>query len=398
MSRAQTWLTPARILTLSALALLLMIIFVPNGPAGDGASFSSYSSGPAGTRALYETLRRLGFAMQRRTTSLASNVDSSRTYVILAPAQPLTATEITELLAAVRGGATVVFTPRGGALTDSLGFTVASAFGRFHSLAELHVAGGNPDSVNAGPQLVLPITASLQAKHGAVPLLWIGPVTGDRAEDSDSARRPALVLAQRVGRGWAVAIAPAELLTNQILAGGLPAIAVVRALELTDAGTRARPVVFDEYHHGYGTHSDVVSTVGEALTGTPAGRMVLQVIAAGLVLLLVFAVRPIAPRAAPAITRRSPLEHVAALASAYTQVDARRLAADRLVRGIRRRHPLGTARSVPHDVYLAALRRRVPSAGAEVDRIAAALLPDSSEPAASIGTAAANIERALSSD
>ncbi|HEV2641318.1 MAG TPA: DUF4350 domain-containing protein, partial [Candidatus Elarobacter sp.] len=162
MTRAQAWLAPSRILVFAALALLLMVLFVPSESTGNGTPFSSYATGPAGARALYETLHRLGFAEQRRTTSLASGVDSTHTYAVLAPSQPLTAVERAQLLTAVRSGATLIFTASGDALTDSLGFTISSALDRFHTLADVHVAGGDPDSTTSARSLVLPITATLK--------------------------------------------------------------------------------------------------------------------------------------------------------------------------------------------------------------------------------------------
>ena len=209
-------------------------------------------------------------------------------------------------------------------------------------------------------------------------------------------RVQAVILGHPLGRGYAVMIGIPELVTNQLVRDRRPAIAIVRALER--AGATTVPIVFDEYDHGFGTHSDPVRTIVDALTGTPLGRVTLQVTAAALVLLLVMAIRPIAPRAAPSITRRSPLEHVGALAHAYRQADARSLGIGRLIAGLRRRHPLGIARSVPNATYLAALRARVPAVESDVDRIAASLAPDSSTAIADVGDAIANIERKFKSD
>jgi hypothetical protein len=78
-----------------------------------------------------------------------------------------------------------------------------------------------------------------------------------------------------------------------------------------------------------------------ALSTTPIGRVALQAMLAGLVLLLALGARPIAPRPRMRVERRSPFEHVGALARAYSQIGATRLAARRLVRGLRRRHGAG---------------------------------------------------------
>jgi hypothetical protein len=96
--------------------------------------------------------------------------------------------------------------------------------------------------------------------------------------------------------------------------------------------------------------------------------MLLQFLAAGLVLLIAISVRPIAPRPRLRMERRSPFEHVGALARAYEQIGATRLAARRLIRGLRRRHALSAA----GDDDEAALRRlvaRYPVLKPDVERL-----------------------------
>ena len=76
-------------------------------------------------------------------------------------------------------------------------------------------------------------------------------------------------------------------------------------------------IVFDEYHHGFGTHANTRAVTVRALTRTGAGRTVLQLALAGLLLLLALGVRPVKPQPRHSIERRSALEHVGALARAY---------------------------------------------------------------------------------
>jgi hypothetical protein len=199
-----------------------------------------------------------------------------------------------------------------------------------------------------------------------------------------------------------IAVAPAEILMNQVMHDPQAAVAIVRALQFANSpgspSNQPRTVVFDEYHHGFGTHADMPAAISHALTDTPPGRVALGIVAAALVLLLAFAVRPIAPLPVAPISRRSPLEHVGALAHAYSQVDALSFGTGMLVRGLRRRHSLGLPRSVPNSSYLSALRERLPAASSDIDRVATALAPDSPNPSdhfATIGAAVANIERAF---
>ena len=132
----------------------------------------------------------------------------------------------------------------------------------------------------------------------------------------------------------------------------------------------------------------------EALFGTAWGRAMLQLAAAALLYLLVIGVRPIAPSSRARYECRSPLEHVSALSRAYEAIDATGLAVQRLVRGVRRRHPLGTTPQLSDDAYLALLRARMPALGKEIDILTHALAnKPSTEQLVSAGAAIDHIER-----
>ena len=86
-----------------------------------------------------------------------------------------------------------------------------------------------------------------------------------------------------------------------------------------------------------------------------------------------------------------------ALSRAYEQADATRLATRRLVRGVRRRHPLGAAGSLNDQAYLALLAARAPALAPDLDLMRTAL--DTPLPRADwvrIGAALAHIERTFS--
>ena len=174
----------------------------------------------------------------------------------------------------------------------------------------------------------------------------------------------------------------------------------VQALEWLGEGP-GRRLVFDEYHHGYGTHADPLGASARALVVTPLGRLALQVAAAGLVLLAALGIRPVAPAARRPIERRSPLEHVGALARAYEQVGASRLAARRLVRGLRRRHGGWRGAGAPSGgdadaEFLHQVAARRPAAADDARRLARAL--DAATPRdelPELGAAAARLEQLL---
>jgi hypothetical protein len=406
-------LLPIRILSAVAVLLILFIIFAPQQNSDSGTMYSSYAVGAGGTRALYDVLDRVGFTVSRneRPLTSAAALDTGSVYVLLSPTQPLTAVELTHLLRSVRTGAILVLTLDDEALADSLGFDASTPSGGFYTLNRTDVAGGNPATASdqdprvllqASFPIAVTVSSKLHERNDA--FLWLRPPKRSKQAQLDSAQQPALVLGHRVGRGYAIAVAPSQIIINQIIRESRPAIAIVRGIEFASSilrQPRSNKVVFDEYHHGFGTHADMVAAVEHALSGTPPGRVTIEIIVAALILLLAFGVRPLAPVPATPISRRSPLEHVGALAYAYSQVDARALGANRLVRGLRRRHPLGLPRSLPDTAYLAALRDRIPRVSSDVDNILATLAIESSRSQTSspsfaeTGAAVANIERAF---
>jgi hypothetical protein len=173
------------------------------------------------------------------------------------------------------------------------------------------------------------------------------------------------------------------------------AVLAVRILENVEPARRS-PIEFDEYHQGYGERTSMPAVLQEALFGTTWGRAILQLGVAALLYLLVIGVRPIAPIPRTRYERRSPLEHVSALSRAYEAIGATGLAVQRLVRGVRRRHPLGTTSQLGDDAYLALLRARVPALAKDIDILTHALATKPSpEQLVSAGAAIDHIERNL---
>jgi hypothetical protein len=157
-------------------------------------------------------------------------------------------------------------------------------------------------------------------------------------------------------------------------------VAALRILEYVSEGApgggRRQRLVFDEYHQGYGDQPGTMRGIITYLSRTSSGHLVLQLAGAGLLLLLAVGPRLLPPRAAERIERRSPLEHVDALARAYRAVGATRTATMRLVHGVRRRveHSVGTrGASTTDDAFLAWARERVPARAADIDLVRQAL-------------------------
>jgi hypothetical protein len=135
------------------------------------------------------------------------------------------------------------------------------------------------------------------------------------------------------------------------------------------------------------------------LAGTPSGHAVLQLCASGLLLLLAAAPRVLPPRVDRRVERRSPLEHVDALARAYLQVGATRTATLRLVRGLRRRVDRGMARGRAADrdeSFLARVAETKPALAADVALLRNALSTSVTQAEfREVGNAIGRIEAAL---
>ncbi len=399
------WYTRPSVL-LSAVAVLVIVsaLLAPdtaNGRSGD-SRLTTFSTGPQGARLFYELANRLGWKADRRITPAVPD-DPATIQAVLAPVEPLTMAEVHALLQAVRqGGALLLVLPSGqGPLNDSLHLTlgVGADFQPPDSLMTDSCAG------NSGVTLPL-----WPAGHVLLySLRWTGPppgppvtfarvsATGPRAFD-----RPAVV-GFPFGRGRIVVASDPDVLRNDALRVcryGLSVIAV-RTLEYLRGGgdTPRTRILFDEYHQGNGAQPGTVSAIVAFFGRTAAGHLLLQLLGAGLVVLLAAAPRVLPPRGVTQARRRSPIEHVDALARAYAQVGATRTAVTRLVRGVRRRIGLAAARATAgrsDDEFLDWVARTTPHAAAETDRVRHALAaPVSRREFAAVGDALAHIESSL---
>jgi hypothetical protein len=181
------------------------------------------------------------------------------------------------------------------------------------------------------------------------------------------------VLAFTLGRGRVVALADPDMLrTDQLrsCAQGT-ALSIVRGLEYLSAGRRPTLVAAEYYQVESSDGAGVV--VWEWLRDTALGRMVLTLMAAGVLLLLARGRRTLAPVYVVREERRSALEHVDALATAWRAVRGTRTVARMLVRGIRRRHAAGRWRTLEDTAFLAALAERHPAIADDVTRLTRAI-------------------------
>lgn len=373
-------------LTGLAALLLLTLLFLPS--SGRRVSpFSSYGTDPDGVAGLYRVLDRLGFDVDRRLAPMRDTLAMRAIYVVLEPRVPLTASEVHRLLEAVRLGAGLLAVVSANSrLSDSLGIARAEALAPRQS---------GQDAPSLLRDIWLRSVLRRRVAEDSL-TLWTPPASAtifetvrtERGEEPTRVGLPA-------GNGRVIIAASADLFRNdEVRAGdGAGAVAAVRLFEWLGAGERG-PIVFDEFHHGYGMQPDVLGVTWRTLVGSPAGRMVLQAGVAGLVLLLALGVRPVRPVPRRRIERRSALEHVDALARAYAAVGASGRAATLLARGLRRRHG-GWRGRMDEAAYLSALRERYPEVGPEIDRVARALERATDSDAAALGLAVQRIEEAM---
>jgi hypothetical protein len=442
--RGSRWLAPSVVFVAVVVVILLQVLLSPSDDTlSMTPSLSSRSTRPYGAQGFYELLERLGWRVGRRATPLIEPLDSAATYVVLQGELALSRGEVHRLMEAVRRGASLLVVPtQGSGIADSLGVTASETSYGTTVLApdsgsaeddDAEHATAAPDSAaaarptgaaadSAGPGFAagvwpdparrqeLPLdTTELGAaardlkfvRHVLEPVDTSAGARGRFPGDTVTflkarafGRRIApVIIGMRVGQGRVVAVADPFLLTNRIVREGDAALILVRAMEWLTYAREAAPVVFDEYRHEMTVGP---GPVRRALFGTPLGRTAVQILLAAVLLVLAIGARPLVPRARMRTERRSPFEHVGALARAYEQVRATRTASRRLLHGLRRRHPVGRVSS--DEAYLAALAARYPDTSTEIALVRGATrTPLEPEAFLAVGHALEAIERKIES-
>jgi hypothetical protein len=294
---------------------------------------STYLTGPSGVAALAQTLEALGIEVERRRIPLFGVADDlaprgRRTALaVLAPSYAMTREEAREVARLVSQGGRVVLAGRTG-VEHELGVSLVPVdeFGKGEADSAAVVP---PDGVGSLPG-VWTVLARHRPGAGEPPLAHA--VRVDTLIAAENRRAVALRL-EFSGGGRALIIAEPDWLRN-------------RTLRDTDVGALIVPwflslgierLVVDENHHGFGRSGALLGASWHWLWGGPPGWAMLQLLLAGLVALAVLAVR-----FGPAIhvisrRRRSPMEHLDALAAGLERADGRQTATALLGRGLARR-------------------------------------------------------------
>lgn len=404
---ASWWLRPRVVFSILALVVVLAVLLAPAPERGAAVpNLTTHSVAPNGARGLHDLAKRFGWPVARRLEPFRGVVDSTATYAVLMPPIELTSGEVGTLLAAVRAGAGLVVVPlEGSPIADSLGLRQSRRSIpplSSYSIEDLQgddtaeVDPERPAAPDTGEVVRRAALYDMELHHvleatRPLPIDTMVFLRGRRA--NDPGLRP-VVLGRPLGRGRVVAIADPAILLNDTMRDSGFAVLPIRLLEWASPVAGA-PVVFAEFHHGFGRHASLTRAVARGLVHTPAGRAVGILAIAALLLVMSRAIRPMPPIARQRIERRSPLEHVTALARAYEQIGATRTTVRNLVRGLRRRRVAGR-RSVTDTELLRAIAERHPAVSADVDRVIAAT--EQTVPPAellAVGRAIATIERTI---
>ncbi|HEX6937953.1 MAG TPA: DUF4350 domain-containing protein [Longimicrobiales bacterium] len=336
---------------------------------------SSYVSTDGGVKALYLTLEELGIPVARAVSRWSEDGPDAGALALIAPSTPPDRSELAALLRWIEAGGTLLYAAgardstlealglagvtvvrdAGAAAPGSGGSTgagLAAADSARRAAARDAAIVADPASANAEPDVpghpAFPVphrwTAGVRAVGGFQVALrdTAGILEGDSAAALlRTARGDVVVATWRRGAGRVIVWSEATPLRNDALRRS--GAALIFARMAADVATEDRPLVFDEFHHGFRGDGNAVRGTWRFLRGTRAGHATAQLLAVVLALLAAAAVRFGAPLPPAPARRRSPLEHVDALAELYRRANARttarRLLAAQLARRLGRRPP-----------------------------------------------------------
>lgn len=384
---------------LTALAFVVAVLVRPgNGATATDERPSTFLAGPGGSRALLEATRALGIEVRRfreRPRELQARLaDGTRqAFVVIGPSYGFTPPERSFLVGFNHQADLVLAGESASSLMRCFGYRVkAMRFDSVQAMAPGHRFAAAPW-----------VHATLEPTHERVDedsarAFDVGrsscTVPLFRGVDTLLLSSPRRLVALRLRRAdldrSVILLADEELLRN-------------RTLRRTDAGPfvlrlfrgRYRRIVFEEYHHGYGAQGSLAGAALAWSRRSPWGWAAWQVALVGLLALLFAGVRfgparPGIPRA-----RRSPLEHVRALATALAAARGHDEAIGAIVRGLRRRLvPLALRGRAPGDwrAWLAQLERPAASPAVKASLALLRELTRPGQPSSSVQRAANTVE------
>ncbi len=310
---------------------------------------STHVSGPRGARAVYDVLARLGWPVARRRRPLFDLADErpsgTALLVVLDPPRPLDPAELEAVVAFVeRDGAVLAAGPAGG-ITACAGWRTRSAGARWGDSMAVVAPGGRrlplvrrvlalpgADTTDL-PRLERGFGAQPFAPTGCKAMVAIATDTVLRLADG----RPVIARLRYPGGGQVILAADPGYFTNRAWRDTDAAFFLLPLLTPGASPGSPGSIVWDEYHQGEGQSGSLGRAAGTWLVGTPVGRGLIQLAVVALVALAVAAVRFGPARPVVERRRRSPLEHVEALAAGLEGAAGVDTAVGLIVTGLRRR-------------------------------------------------------------
>jgi hypothetical protein len=322
-------------------------------PAERDFRASTFLTGPDGSQALYRVLVRLRRPVERRRFALFSlardtspdrgSLPAPALLVVLQPWMPLESAELEEVVRFVQHGGAVLAAGSGGGITRCAGWRLQPERMIDDSVAV------RPPSGEGGEALRLPKAARVLAprtpggnleglvKRRVTPLDEGCETLLAKARDTVVAAlngRPVVLRLHYAGGGTITLASDVGWFRNQVWRDTDVPYVVLPLL----IPTRRGRVVWDEYHQGFGQESPSMAALTWGwMVHSPAGWAILQLVAVGLVWLAVTAVRFGPARSVIERRRRSPLEHLEALAAGLESAADSDTAVQRIVAGLRRR-------------------------------------------------------------
>ncbi len=346
------------LLLAGAVAIALVAGTAGTRPTSTWEPVSTYRSGPMGGRAAYDVLARLGVPVERRRTALFDLARHGRhrpaVLAVVSPETWLVPAEREAVAHYVGTGGVLFAAGDGGGLTDCFGWRTAEP--DTTGATEDSVAVAAPAGVGHLPRVEWVLRprgrgadtlenqlkrSAEQSKSGFRRLLKQDDACRSVVREgvdtllTTLAGMPVLVRLRYEGGGSVVLLADDAYLRNAAWrTTDVPLLLV--PLLLPGRGAHGH-VTWDEYHHGYGESTSTTGAVLEWMARSPAGWLLLQLIVVGLVWLAVTAVRFGPPRPVLDRRRRSPLEHVEALAAGLEGASGADTAVLLMISGLRRR-------------------------------------------------------------
>lgn len=349
MAERTPWLVVGGLLLLTALFGLLL----SDGGARDSFDTrpSTFRATPSGALALYLLLDELEVPVERRVSPLVEGAPLPGAMAILAPTQRPSPAEVDALVAWLDAGGRLLY-------AAGPGDTLASALGLVLEPVEGDSLRADEPFGAAHPVVADPLTGQAEDVFG-----FRFAFADSSAALAESAARPVLRLAGGrataaifpLGEGMVMAWSDVRPLVNGSVEVGGAALLFARAAR--EFAASAGEIEFDEYHHGFSGDGSPVGALVAFLRDSRAGRMTLQLGLVGAGLLLLLGSRFGAPRPPPPARRRSPLEHVHALAAAYRAGGARQRTRHLVLVGLARRLGHRPPAAGEEEAFLERLRR-----------------------------------------